>query len=49
VHIDLKLRHLCEVPTIKELAGTVEILQNSTQTHESFTYNTGDDRSESVL
>jgi amino acid adenylation domain-containing protein len=49
LHIDLKLRHLFEVPTLKELAGTVEILQNSTQTHESSTDNTGEDRSEIVL
>jgi hypothetical protein len=49
LHIDLKLRHFFQVPILKELAGTVEILQNSTQTHESFTYNTGEDRSEIVL
>jgi acyl carrier protein len=49
LHIDLKLRHFFEVPTLKELAGTVEILQNSTQNRESFTYNTGEDRSEILL
>jgi hypothetical protein len=31
------------------LAGTVEILRTSTQTHERFTYKTGEDRSEIVL
>ena len=49
LHIDLKLRHFFQVPTLKELAGTLEILRNSTQNHESFTYNTEEDRSEIVL
>jgi len=48
-HIDLKLRYFFQVPTLKELGGTVEILQNSTQNHESFTNNTEEDRSEIVL
>ena len=49
LHIDLKLRYVFQVPTLKELAGTVEILQNSTQNHESFTNHTEEDRSEIVL
>ena len=48
-HIDLELRYLFQVPTLKGLAGTVEILRNSTQNHESFTKNSEGDRSEIVL
>jgi acyl carrier protein len=49
LHIDLQLRHLFQVPTLKELAGIVEILENSTKDRESFTPDTDEDRSEIVL
>jgi hypothetical protein len=49
LHIDLNLRHLFEVPVLKELAGVVEMLKNSTQDIRSSSSNTGEDRSEIVL
>jgi acyl carrier protein len=49
LRIDLGLRHLFEVPTLEELAGTVEILRHSAEAPESLGYDAGDDRSEFVL
>ena len=49
LHVDFKLLHFFQVPTLKELAGTIEILQHATQHYVSSTNNTDEDRSEIVL
>jgi acyl-CoA synthetase (AMP-forming)/AMP-acid ligase II len=49
LHVDFQLRQFFQAPTLKDLAGTVEILQHSTQNDERSTYNTEEDRSEIVL